>query len=269
MSFSIAQPSPFFSHVIKQYWTIESYIPKGEKHIQRIIPSGLLDLSFYFGDIPTSSDHNKAIHEPTSVTGHLNEFYNLELTGHISLFSIQFTPLGLSLFIDSPINETCNQNIPLKYLFKKSISKLEDYLSAAQTFQERVQIAEAFLISQLGNDKNKENIKRMRHAVGLIDNSKGTYSVENLASETCLSRKQFERVFSRHIGTSPKRFLRTIRFQNALAIKAANPLTSITDIAYQCGYFDQAHMVNDFKKLSGMTPKQYFTECDPFSDYFQ
>ena len=43
---------------------------------------------------------------------------------------------------------------------------------------------------------------------------------------------------------------------------------SLTTLAYDCGYYDQSHMINEFKMMSGMTPKQYFAMCEPTSDYF-
>ena len=43
---------------------------------------------------------------------------------------------------------------------------------------------------------------------------------------------------------------------------------SLTELAYDCGYYDQSHMINDFKLLTGMSPRQYFSDCDAYSDYF-
>lgn len=69
-------------------------------------------------------------------------------------------------------------------------------------------------------------------------------------------------------ASSPKQFLRTIRFQNTLHEKQKNKEISLTELAYNCGYFDQSHMIYDYKLLSGKTPSQYFSECEPYSDYF-
>jgi AraC-like DNA-binding protein len=94
-------------------------------------------------------------------------------------------------------------------------------------------------------------------------------TIDSLAQMACLSRKQFERVFQDSVGTSPKRFLRTIRFQHAVDEKSRNQELNFTELTYKCGYYDQSHMTTDFRKLTGMTPKEYFSNCDPYSDYFQ
>lgn len=51
--------------------------------------------------------------------------------------------------------------------------------------------------------------------------------------------------------------------------KQRNLSIQLTELAYTSGYYDQSHMINDYKLLSGKTPTQYFSECEPYSDYFQ
>jgi AraC-like DNA-binding protein len=70
------------------------------------------------------------------------------------------------------------------------------------------------------------------------------------------------------VGSSPKQFLRTVRFQHSLYQKQQQQDIPLTELAYRCGYFDQSHMIADYKTFSGKTPTQYFAECEPYSDYF-
>jgi len=62
--------------------------------------------------------------------------------------------------------------------------------------------------------------------------------------------------------------MKVVRFQSALHHKSQHPDLSLTNLALDCGYFDQSHMIRDFKQLSGMRPSQYFSDCQPVSDYF-
>jgi AraC-like DNA-binding protein len=68
---------------------------------------------------------------------------------------------------------------------------------------------------------------------------------------------------------SPRQFLKTVRFQHALHTRFKQQSLSLTQLAFDCGYYDQSHMINDFKKLSGYTPGEYFACCEPYSDYFE
>ena len=184
------------------------------------------------------------------------------------MFSIVFQPYGAKLFFNIPSNEFFDQNVPLRFLVKDVVSELETKLYMSVTFEERVAVVEDFLMMQLKRNYNEFEMKRIVHSISMINNARGVISIDTLSSESCLSRKQFERSFSNYIGSSPKQFLRTVRFQNTLFVKQMNKEMPLTQLAYACGYYDQSHMINDYKQISGITPTQYFAECEPFSDYF-
>jgi transcriptional regulator GlxA family with amidase domain len=82
----------------------------------------------------------------------------------------------------------------------------------------------------------------------------GLIKVERLAFHACLSFRQFERVFEQRIGLPPKYFSRLVRFAHAWVIKEQQPNTSWIKIAYECGYFDQMHLIRDFKEFAGVNP---------------
>jgi AraC-like DNA-binding protein len=269
MTYNISKPSIFFSKYVKHYWAIENSLPAGKEHIQRIVPSGLTDLIFYLKDKPESSRKNNPIIENTIISGQTNGFYDLKVIGDLALFSIIFQPHGLSMFFDIPSNELLNQNVPLRYILKDVVNELEEKLYHAKSFSERIMIAEQFLLPQFLKGKKKYNFNRIENSIHQINRSKGKINIEDLATKACYSRKQYERIFSNFIGISPKKFLRIVRFQNAINEKAKNESINLTELTYLCDYYDQSHMNNDFIKLSGKTPKQYFNECEPYSDYFQ
>ncbi len=268
MFYNIAKPSVQLSRFIKHYWTLENCIPNGKEHIQRIVPSGLLELIFYIDNKPTSDSRNKSINDFTLITGQLKEYYELKITGKISLFSIIFQPHGLSAFIDMPVQELYDQNVPLRLIFKNDVDEIETKIAEAKTFAERIAIVEECFLRILKNKALNYSFERINSCINKINQSKGHFGIHELALEACYSRKQFERNFSNIIGTSPKQFLRIIRFQHAIDRKSKDKSINLTDLTYQCGYYDQAHMINDFQKLSGLTPHQYFNNCEPFSDYF-
>jgi len=138
----------------------------------------------------------------------------------------------------------------------------------AKTFDHKVSVVENYLMKQFYANYEKYKLQRILHSISLINKTRGNIDIDNLASRTCLSRKQFERIFIQHVGSSPKQFLKVVRFQNSLHLKQQNPNKTISDIVFECGYFDQSHLIRDFKNLSGYTPKQFFNECEVYSDYF-
>ncbi|HSN59842.1 MAG TPA: helix-turn-helix domain-containing protein, partial [Ferruginibacter sp.] len=79
-------------------------------------------------------------------------------------------------------------------------------------------------------------------------------TIEQLASMACLSLRQFERVCRDRIGLPPKLYARLVRFSQAYRIRENSSDISWTSIAYECGYFDQMHMIRDFKEFAGVAP---------------
>jgi transcriptional regulator GlxA family with amidase domain len=83
-----------------------------------------------------------------------------------------------------------------------------------------------------------------------------------------LSYKQFKRVFAEYTGANPKDWLRTVRFQKALYTLQTQPAISLAQLACECGYYDQPHLIKEFKTFSGYTPVEYSAIYAPCSDYF-
>lgn len=269
MNYHFSKPSTILSQYVKHYWAIEDCMPNKSEHTQRIVPSGLMELMFYFGEKPKSLDAKKEISENTILSGHQKGYYDIVVSGKLSLFSITFQPYAAKLIFDIPSNEFFDQNVPLKYIFKNIVDALECKLYEADTFEKKVCLAEAFLINQLQNSAKQYDINRIIKSVTMINHTKGMANIDALASCACLSRKQYERIFAEYVGSTPKHFLRTVRFQSTLHKKEKNRNMPLTELAYNCGYYDQAHMINDYKLLTGITPSKYFSVCEPHSDYFQ
>ncbi|MDR0348489.1 MAG: helix-turn-helix domain-containing protein [Tannerella sp.] len=96
----------------------------------------------------------------------------------------------------------------------------------------------------------------------------GEMNTDNLCRTSCLSYRQFKRVFFEYAGINPKDFLRIIRFQKMLSIWQSQPQISFAHLAHDCGFYDQSHLINEFKIFAGYTPNEYIALCAPYSDYF-
>jgi AraC-like DNA-binding protein len=82
----------------------------------------------------------------------------------------------------------------------------------------------------------------------------GNLPVEQMASLACLSLRQFERICKERIGLPPKLFARVVRFSKAYRLRENHQDVSWTHIAYESGYFDQMHLIRDFKQFAGVAP---------------
>lgn len=269
MGFYFAKPSDVLSPYIKQYWGLDNCLAYGQSHIQRIVPNGMMELTFYHADKPGILNHTQQAMEQTVISGHCTSPYDLVVTGNLSMFSVVFTPLGASMFFSVPMKEFFGCIVPARFIWHQDIDRLETSMANTTDFTQKVRFVESYLLRQLSCKEDDFGQQRMKQSIELINKSRGMVEVETLASSACWSRKQYERHFQEIIGTSPKQFMRIVRFQNALHYKGHHPDISLSALAVESGFFDQSHMINEFKDLSGRTPGQYFAECEPFSDYFE
>jgi methylphosphotriester-DNA--protein-cysteine methyltransferase len=95
-------------------------------------------------------------------------------------------------------------------------------------------------------------------ALHLIYTRRGIITIEELLKKIPVTERQLERKFKEHIGDSPKRFSDIIKFQKFLKLLRSHPSDQkISDAVYDGGYYDQAHLNNYFKKITGVTPVKY------------
>ncbi len=92
--------------------------------------------------------------------------------------------------------------------------------------------------------------------------------VGRLAAQLDVSERHLSRSFRAMFGASPKLFARVARIEKVLAMRQGG--SAWADIAYACGFADQAHMINDFDAIVGEPPQHFFgttvvdarRECD-------
>lgn len=259
--FKIIQPSAVLAPYIKHYWLLES---DDTLNSQRVIPTGNIELLFHRG---SPMKCNNQIISTTSLSGQSLSFADLIPTGVVNMIAVVFHPFGAKAFFDMPVYELSDLIVSGDDLNIASLKELENEILNTIDDNSCIQLIESFLISRL-NPFKEYNYKRMVTAVSTINLCNNELSVSHLAETICLSKKQFQRIFNEYVGATPKEFMRIIRFHKALYTLQNNPTMSFTALAYQCGYYDQAHMTNEFKLFSGYTPSQYLAICAPHSDYF-
>jgi AraC-like DNA-binding protein len=82
-------------------------------------------------------------------------------------------------------------------------------------------------------------------------------TVKSVSESTGLSQRRFIDLFKREVGMTPKLFCRVRRFQDVLAFVRKSKTPDWSEAAYICGYFDQSHLIRDFRIFSGINPTDY------------
>jgi AraC-like DNA-binding protein len=184
----------------------------------------------------------------------------LLVRGNVETFVIAFRASAMHRLFGLPAAETTNQDNAAHAVLGAAASELTEQLGNARTFQERVQIADQFIIKQSFRAHASDAIERAANEIML---RQGGCRIDALVQHTGLSMRSFQRTFQQRIGVSPKLYARIIRFEAALKTKAASPHISWTTVAHQLGYYDHMHLVHDFKQLSGEAPTGILDHAQP------
>lgn len=257
MNYQTFQPNSDLESLISCYWTLE--VPaESDAQKQRIIPDGTIEMAFILGDdIKRYTSEDDFIIQPRAmVLGQTIEPFYIEPTGYVNTFAIRFYPYGFANFVTMPLKDLVNKETPIELLFgEKTAKELELKIIEATNSIERIEIIETFLLDKL-NQKTTIDII-VKTTIDALLATKGSASISTILKEDLSKRRQLERNFIKQIGVSPKQLGKVIRLQTALKMLLNKKTESLTDIAYESEYFDQAHFIKDFKEFTGINPKDF------------
>ena len=250
-------PSIELSNFVKRYWTLEG----GKENIpvkNTIVPDGTVKLIFHYGDTYRNHTENgEIITLPKCfLIGQLTKPFVIEPVGITGSFVVQFKPNGFAPFTSIPIREMEDTAVPMNILFGEGGRKISEQILNARSTPMRIQIIEDFLMKELANRKIIDEI--VESTLETIFNASGQFSIGNLSQNHDISRRQLARKFSSAIGLSPKQLAKTIRIQSTLKILLNQENIKLTDLAYESGFYDQAHFIKEFKEFTGLTPKEFY-----------
>jgi AraC-like DNA-binding protein len=96
---------------------------------------------------------------------------------------------------------------------------------------------------------------------------RGGTGVGRLAEETNLSPKHFVHEFERQVGVTPKYFGRIQRLQRTIVLVGHRSRVDWPEVALDGGFYDQAHLINEFRRLIGLTPTEYLARRSLYPGY--
>lgn len=269
------EPRRNLSKFIKCYWTLEGIretIP--EKII--VVPDGCIKILFHYGDlysrlgITQSGKYGVSCSKllPRSfVLGQLTQPIEVQPTGKTGILFVCFHPNGFYPFSTIPIKSIENTTLSLDSLFREDGIELQRKLLTAGSTFERITIVESFFEKRLSRAKYKESATQS--TVEAIFNTVGNLPVNELSRKLNVNRRQLLRIFNSTIGLSPKQLSKTIRLQAALKVLLNKEIISFTSLAHEINYYDQAHLVKDFKEFTGLTPGEFYKDHLRFSMIFE
>jgi len=251
MLINFQTPTALLKPFIRNYVIIES----GEGAANRVLPDTSLVMAFrYKGEVAYVSGGSKN-QLPLSVISGLRKSARLiNYSQNAGAILVIFKEAAGSAFFKEPIHELFGDSVPLyNFINKQKLSIIEEQLAEADNNTRRIALIEAFLLSQL---QNHNSDKLVMAAVQNIRLNNGSDKIKDVANTLYISQDAFEKRFRKVTGASPKQFSSIIRMKSL--IDAGKQDQTLTELAYNSGYFDQAHFNKDFRLFTGQTPTDFF-----------
>jgi len=240
---------PFIKSFAIQEATIES--------TYKVLPDTSLVIGFqYKGRLSRIHNGQESSLSVSGVSGLADCSRTFKNSPNIGTVLIFFKEAGATPFFKQPLHELFRESVSLdNFVLRSELLCLEEQLAEAKTDTQRIAAVEHFLISRM---TNTEPDKLVLAALSLIHKSKGNIRIKELAEQLHISQSPLEKRFRQAVGTSPKKFASIVRLKNV--IQQYNTVSSLTELGYETGFYDQAHFIKEFKTFTGDTPEKFFSD---------
>ncbi len=255
MHYRELRPRPPLDRFLECFWFADGEAPaSSDSPPERIVPDGCPEMILHLGErFERVEENGRRLRQPRSfLVGALTRPLHVQPAGRVRTMGLRFRPFGLSAFVNIPLHELTDETTALADIWKGAVGHLEEGLGEARTDEERASRAERFLLEHLSLPCIDPGIEG---CVQTILRARGQMRIEPLARRMGVSLRQVERRFRDAVGVSPKFLARVVRFQEVLR-RCPGEETWI-DLALDCGYYDQAHLLRDFRDFVGVAPRRF------------
>ncbi|CAN5155100.1 AraC family transcriptional regulator [soil metagenome] len=180
--------------------------------------------------------------------------------GAARCIQVDFTPVGAHLFFGVPMHELSNRVVDVEDVLGRD-RNLIARLEAASTWEARFALLDSVIATHLSNARRPA--PEILWAWRALEHTNGAVRVSTLAEKLGRSRRHLLAGFREQIGLGPKTAGRIIRFNGAVGLIERRVRMPFAELAQKCGYFDQAHLMRDFREFTGTTPREFASRVIP------
>lgn len=260
-------PHPELKNHIRCYWTLEISGSASQYEWLHFLVENV-EFTFNLSDRAKfiASDIKTRMFPQCCVYGPMTRTMHLKPVSEVKMFGVCFRPGGAYYFFPCQISELVNRCVIIDDLLRGNQSEIIHRVRYdCKTTVERIDLLDQYFLRHL-DKKRKDN--SIAAAVNIIEAYKGQVNIEYVAKSIGLSPRQLERKFKERVGISPKQLCRSLRFKNMLKHINVSSNVSWATTAVSCGYYDQSHMIREFKYYTGESPLAYLVTPKAMDGYF-
>lgn len=244
-------PHPALAPYLACLWTCQVF-PGASPVTHRVLPDNCMDILWQ--DVGALS----------RVSGMMSTVIHVPVHQPVRTIAARFKAGAAAHFFAMPLHELADQHPALDDIWDGAAARqFTDALwSRALTDSEAIATVERLLLQRLRSTKASIKPGLADAAVSVIERSHGAVRIDTLAAQLGVSRQHLSSQFRAKVGLGAKQFARICRFRQASArIRAASAPTQLdwSSLALELGYYDQPHLIHEFRQLSGSTPESFAT----------
>jgi AraC-like DNA-binding protein len=179
--------------------------------------------------------------------------------GPATCIQVNLTPLGAHMFFGLSMHELANDVVPLESALPRAVGRLAEVLEDQDGWSERFALLDTILLARLAEARAPS--PDVAWAWSILERTHGRTPVGLLCDRLGRSRRHLAAQFREQVGLPPKTVARVMRFGHAISLLGGD--ARLTDVAFECGYYDQAHLNRDFREFAGTSPAAFARQLTP------
>lgn len=255
MQYKEYMPSAALSAYVKCYYVSDSVTAAED----RAFATGCVEIMFNMEGVQWETKiNNQFVTIPdVELWGQIIKPLVFRTPGKNRMFGIRFYPHAASAFLNDDISLFNDSVTDLTSIIGQPVQDLYNQLLDAESTNQRISLIEAFLLKRLSLfEKKLDKVKLVQAVMSELKKEDFFDNISNVASRYGITSRYLQKIFLLHTGVTPKLYSKINRFQKSLLLMGKGG-SSLTSIAYECGYFDQSHFIREFKSFTCNLPSSF------------
>ncbi len=236
-------PDASLKPFIHCYWQLDTKTPLTKPFDYKVAADGCIDIFF-----------DALAPEQSFVMGFSQQFAQFPLALSFRYIGIRFQPSAFPQVFQLRADELTNRTLALELIDKKLSSFIRLSTPAGSSFGKITKLFNLYFKQRFAQLEPKSD-PRLCRALEVIFKHRGAV-ITSQDLDAGISQRQLRRLFKHYIGASPKSFSKIVRFQHILKLTQLDMTPGHGLLSHAQGFYDQSHLIKDFKQLSGSTPSK-------------
>jgi AraC-like DNA-binding protein len=260
--FNLTPLPPPLDAFVEAVWAVRGHT---FYHRETVLPNASIELMINFGArqrVLAFGDHEvNQDHDRYWLAGLQTEPLTIESVGDSDHISIRFRPGGAHALFGIPVGEFNDQVLDLDLLLGGRISALRQQLADVSDFPQRVEIIKTWLLGCLSPREYEHDL--VQRALMALDQTTGSQRIGDICEQVGLSNKHMIAIFRQIVGLPPKAMARILRFHRLIEDVRERENVDWALLAQQFHYYDQSHLIREFRQFAGVAPSDYIARRTP------